>query len=341
MMALLSVERVSRRFERAPDLAERIVALAGGPDGREVVHAVDDVSLEVVKGEVLGLVGESGCGKSTLGRMLCGLLPPSAGTIRYRGKDVSRLAGHERTEAALAVQMVFQDPMASLNPRMRVGDSIAEAPVLHRIVPSRQARDYAVAEMERVGLHADFVTRYPHQLSGGQRARVGIARALAVKPKILVCDEAVAALDVSIQAQIINLFIDLRHSLDLTFVFVSHDLGVIEHIADRVAVMYLGRIVEMADAATLFSAPNHPYTKALLAEVPRLDARHRRFSALRGEIPSPLHPPSGCHFHPRCSSVMPSCRSGRPELLVTGADHVSACRLNEIALASPSLQPAT
>ena len=240
----------------------------------------------------------------------------------------------KRKEADLAIQMIFQDPMASLNPRMRIEDIVGEAPVVHGIVPEREKRDYVADMLVRVGLDPAVMGRYPHQFSGGQRARIGIARALAVKPKVLVCDEAVAALDVSIQAQVLNLFMKLRRELDLTYLFVSHDLGVIEHIADRVAVMYLGRIVELASADDLFARPNHPYTRALLAEVPRLDARRRKFTALKGEIPSPLNPPPGCHFHPRCPQVMAVCREGRPPLLDIGANHWSACRLNEVDAAT-------
>ncbi len=330
-MPILSVDRVSKRFTRTVDLAGRIANLLGADNRDQVVRAVDDVSLDVMEGEVLGLVGESGCGKSTLGRMVAGIMTPSEGVIRLRGKDVASLRGVERREADLAVQMIFQDPMASLNPRMRIEEIVGEAPVVHGIVPAAQQRDYVAELLVRVGLDPAVMGRYPHQFSGGQRARIGIARALAVKPKILVCDEAVAALDVSIQAQILNLFMKLRREMNLTYLFVSHDLGVIRHIADRVAVMYLGRIVELAPADALFDAPNHPYARALLAEVPRIDVRRRKFTAIEGEIPSPLAPPPGCHFHPRCPQAMSVCREGRPPLLPVGIEHVSACRLNETA----------
>ncbi|WP_406856796.1 oligopeptide/dipeptide ABC transporter ATP-binding protein [Alsobacter sp. KACC 23698] len=329
---IVSIEGVSKRFVKRVDLAGKFANLLGAGLRDQVVRAVDGVSLDIRPGEVLGLVGESGCGKSTLGRMAAGVMDPTEGVIRYRGQDVAKLDGPRRREADLAIQMIFQDPMASLNPRMRVEEIVGEAPMVHGLVTAAKRRDYVAETLTRVGLDPAVMGRYPHQFSGGQRARIGIARALAVQPKVLVCDEAVAALDVSIQAQVLNLFMDLRRDLDLTYLFVSHDLGVVEHIADRVAVMYLGRIVELAPADELFSRPNHPYTQALLAEVPRLDVRKRRFTALKGEIPSPLHPPAGCHFHPRCPRAMEVCREGRPPLLEVGPAHQSACRLNEVAL---------
>ncbi len=330
-MPILSVDHVSKRFTKGVDIAGRIANLLGADNREQVVRAVDDVTLDIMEGEVLGLVGESGCGKSTLGRMVAGIMTPSTGVIRWRGKDVAALGGAERRAADLAVQMIFQDPMASLNPRMRVEEIVGEAPVVHGIVEASQRRDYVADLLVRVGLDPAVMGRYPHQFSGGQRARIGIARALAVKPKVLVCDEAVAALDVSIQAQILNLFMKLRREMNLTYLFVSHDLGVIRHIADRVAVMYLGRVVELAPTDALFSGPNHPYAQALLAEAPRIDVRRKTFAAIKGEIPSPLAPPPGCHFHPRCPQAMPVCREGRPPLLSVGPEHLSACRLNETA----------
>jgi peptide/nickel transport system ATP-binding protein len=242
---------------------------------------------------------------------------------------VSSLAGAERARVQLAVQMIFQDPYASLNPRMRAEDIIGEAPVVHGLVKAAAKRDFVASLLARVGLDASLMRRFPHQFSGGQRARIGIARALAVRPEFLVCDEAVAALDVSIQAQVLNLFAELRRDLGLTYLFISHDLGVVRYLADRVAIMYLGRIVESGTTEALFSAPNHPYTQALLAEVPRLDARHKRFVAIKGEIPSPLAPPPGCHFHPRCPHAMPRCRIGQPALQEIAPGRLSACFLNE------------
>ncbi|HYF55052.1 MAG TPA: ABC transporter ATP-binding protein [Salinarimonas sp.] len=332
---ILTLEHVSKRFVRPLDAAERVANLFGAGLKDQVVRAVDDVSLSIAPGEVVGLVGESGCGKSTLGRVVAGILPPTEGRVLYRGRDVAGMGGTERRATDLAVQMIFQDPMASLNPRMRVLDIIGEAPVFHGIVPASGMESYVVEMMSRVGLDPTTRLRYPHQFSGGQRARIGIARALAVKPQVLVCDESTAALDVSIQAQVLNLFMRLRGELGLTYVFVSHDLGVVEHISDRVAVMYLGRIVELSPTEELFEAPNHPYTQALLDEVPRLVARKRTFTALKGEIPSPLAPPPGCHFHPRCPHAFDRCRVDRPALKAIAPGRFSACHLNDEAAARP------
>ncbi len=326
---LVALDSVSRRFVKPLDAAEKVANLFGAGLKEQVVRAVDGVTLSIADGEVVGLVGESGCGKSTLGRVVAGILPASDGTVRFRGEDVSRLAGPERRAADLAIQMVFQDPMASLNPRRRVVEIIGEAPVVHGLVKPGEMEAYVAAMMARVGLDPATRQRYPHQFSGGQRARIGIARALAVKPKVLVCDESTAALDVSIQAQVLNLFMELRREFGLTYLFVSHDLGVVEHISDRVAVMYLGRIVELAPTEALFEAPNHPYTQALLDEVPRLVAKKRRFSALKGEIPSPLSPPPGCHFHPRCPHAHARCMIERPPLKAIGPGRFSACHLND------------
>ena len=292
------------------------------------IPAVMDFSVSVQPGEAVGLVGESGCGKSTLGRMIAGIIHPSHGSISYKGQPIDRLQPSELRERRLKMQMIFQDPYSSLNPRMRVKDIIGEAPQVHGLVEG-PIDTFVSAQMERAGLDPTFQRRYPHQFSGGQRQRIGIARALAVSPEFLICDEAVAALDVSIQAQIINLFMDLRDQLGLTYLFISHDLGVVEHVADRVAIMYLGRVVEEASVDEIFSRAQHPYTRALLAEVPRLEARKRRFAALKGELPSPLDPPAGCHFHPRCPFAMPRCRVEAPALQTIAPGHTSACHLND------------
>ena len=325
-MALIQVNGVSKRFVKKLDLAGRIAARLGSDIREEVVHAVDGVDLTVAPGEVVGLVGESGCGKSTLGRMVAGILPPTEGQVLFEGRSTAALTGQDRRDATLAVQMIFQDPFASLNPRMRVEQIIGEAPLVHGLTDRAGLSDYVDDIMRKVGLDPSLKKRYPHQFSGGQRQRIGIARALAVKPRFLVCDEAIAALDVSIQAQVINLFMDLREEFDLTYLFISHDLSVVEHIADRVVIMYLGRIVESAPTEELFANPRHPYTQALLAEVPRLDQRKRAFTPIEGEIPSPLDPPPGCHFHPRCPHAMEICR-GTPPALSDANGRQLACYL--------------
>jgi peptide/nickel transport system ATP-binding protein len=342
---VIAIEHVSKRFVRRPGLAEWAAGLLGAFSGKVVagfpkkmrpkinlsgahavaVQALDDVTFSIAEREVVGLVGESGCGKSTLGRIVVDAIPPTAGKVTFGGGALDPAA---RREVARKIQMVFQDPMASLNPRMRVGEIVGEGPRVHGIVGRHEARADVDAMLARVGLDPAFGDRYPHQLSGGQRARVGIARALAMRPEFLVCDEPVAALDVSIQAQVLNLLMRLRAELGLACLFISHNLGVVEHIADRVVILYLGRVVEIAPSAELFAAPNHPYTKALLANVPRLDTKKRRFAPIKGELPSPFAPPAGCHFHPRCPAAIDRCRRDRPALAEIAPGRFSACHLN-------------
>jgi peptide/nickel transport system ATP-binding protein len=326
---LMDLRGITKQFVKPLDLAEKIVNLLGGHNRAEVVHAVDDVSLSIAEGEVLGLVGETGCGKSTVGRIVADILEPTLGEVYYRGAKRDDMTGATARDASLKVQMIFQDPFASLNPRMRVKEIIGEAPRVHDVVSSAELDNYIDEVMTTCGLDPSFKRRYAHQFSGGQRQRIGIARALAVKPDFLVCDEAVAALDVSIQAQVLNLFMTLREDFNLTYLFISHDLGVVEHMSDRVFIMYLGRIVETSPTDELFKDPNHPYTQALLAEVPRVESRKLDFTPVKGEIPSPIDPPSGCHFHPRCPHATERCRVEAPALKPIAPDRLSACHLND------------
>ena len=326
---IIELKNVTKRFVKTLDLAEKIANHFGANVKEQVVRAVDEVDLFVDNGEVLGLVGESGCGKSTLGRIVSGTLEQSEGTVFFNGQNVTDMPPEEARKVSLKVQMIFQDPFASLNPRMRVRDIIGEAPQVHGFVSATDIDAYVDEMMLRVGLDPSFKRRFPHQFSGGQRQRLGIARALAVQPEFIVCDEAVAALDVSIQAQVLNLFMKLRKDLGLTYLFISHDLGVVEHLADRVAIMYLGRVVESSATEELFANPNHPYTQALLHEVPRLETRRRQFEPIKGEIPSPLDPPPGCHFHPRCRHAFERCSKEQPKLREITSAWISACHLND------------
>ncbi len=310
----LQVRGVSCEFKPQVSLGDRIAARLGANVETRSVKAVDSVSLQIHRGETLGLVGESGCGKSTLGRMAAGILAPTAGEVLLDGKAV-RFNGIKTTTR---VQTVFQDPFASLDPRMKVGAAVSEGPVAHGLITTKESRDYVAYWFNEVGLDSSFVDRYPHQFSGGQRQRIAIARALAMKPELLICDEPVASLDVSIQAQIINLLLDLRERLQLTCLFISHDLSVVKHVSEQLAVMYLGRIVEKGDSAALFNRPAHPYTRGLLSSVPRLmidDEDIARFIPIGGELPSPLSPPPGCHFAPRCEWSDDRCMSDIPKLL--------------------------
>lgn len=314
-MALLEVE----------DLAKFFKLQSGRLHATHLVRAVDGVDLQLDAGETLGIVGESGCGKSTLGRLLLRLLEPTRGSVRFAGEDLSRLTAGELRSRRKSLQIVFQDPLASLNPRMRVGDIVGEGLEIHRIARGQEKRRQVRTLLERVGLGGDSARRYPHEFSGGQRQRIGIARALALRPRLIVADEPVSALDVSIQAQILNLLEEIQKEEGIAYVFISHDLRVVEHISHRIAVMYLGKIVETAEASTIARSAHHPYTRALQSAVPMLDPGQRRQRvSLIGETPSPMAPPGGCRFHPRCAYAIANCAIDAPALCGSG-EHRVAC----------------
>jgi oligopeptide/dipeptide ABC transporter ATP-binding protein len=323
---LLELRDVRRVFAPTRTLGTRIAQALRLATAQQAVRALDGVSLVVRPGEVVGVVGESGCGKSTAARLAAGLLAPSDGDVQVAGQPV-RLDAADRRRRARIVQMVFQDPMSSLNPRRRVADAVLDGPRAHGLVSPTETQAFVAGALQAVGLDESAQRRYPHELSGGQRQRVGIARALAMSPQLIVCDEAVAALDVSVQAQVLNLFVQLRQERQLAYLFISHDLGVVRYLSDRVVVMYLGRVVEEGPAEQVFARPLHPYTQALVAETDRIDAGARRFPPLQGEVPSPSNPPAGCHFHPRCPRAEARCRSEPPALRRLGPHQAVACHL--------------
>ncbi len=315
---LLKVRDLRKRFAVKGGIFSRVV---------DQVHAVDGVSFDIGKGETLGLVGESGCGKSTTGRCILRLIEPSSGEIWFQGNDVTKMDHGALQALRRDMQIIFQDPYASLNPRLKVGAIIGEALTIHKLAPTQKAmEDRVVQLLETVGLQPDHMHRFPHEFSGGQRQRIGIARALAVEPKLIVCDEPVSALDVSIQAQVINLLEDLQEQFGLTYLFIAHDLSVVEHISTRVAVMYLGRVVEIAPSRELYDNPLHPYTEALLSAVPIPDPTvKRKRIMLQGDVPNPIRPPSGCHFHTRCPIAKPDCAQRAPELRESKPGHWVSC----------------
>jgi len=314
-LSLLEVKNLRKSF--------RINDSLGRTSGQLV--AVDNLSLSLQEGETLGLVGESGCGKSTTGKLILQLLQADSGQVFFDGHELTGLSPRQMRPYRRRMQMIFQDPFSSLNPRMTIGTILSEPLLIHGLASSRQVRDRVIALLEKVGLTAEHEQRYPHEFSGGQRQRVGIARALAVEPQLIIADEPVSALDLSVQAQILNLLQGFQKEHNLSYLFIAHDLAVIEHVSDRIAVMYLGNIVELTSAEELYKNPRHPYTEALLNAVPSPDPDHPRPAALSGEIPSPVNPPSGCYFHPRCPYADDHCRQQAPALLETGNDHLVAC----------------
>lgn len=324
-MSLLKVSNVKKHFP-----------IHGGVLYREVakVHAVDGISFEVKPGEVLGLVGESGCGKSTVGRTILQLHKATSGSIEFDGKDLGQLSHKELTAARKDLQMIFQDPYESLNPRHSIGQILEEPFIIHKSLDESQRTERIKELLERVGLPASYIHRYPHEFSGGQRQRIGIARAVSQNPKLIVCDEPVSALDVSIQSQVVNLLLELQKEMNLAYVFIAHDLAVVKHISDRIAVMYLGKIVELTDAEAIYKKPLHPYTQALISAIPEPKPnRNKKRIVLKGDVPSPINPPSGCRFHTRCPFAKEECKVKEPELRRLknddGSDHDVACHFAE------------
>jgi oligopeptide/dipeptide ABC transporter ATP-binding protein len=318
-MSLLEIRNLKKHFPVGQALFSR---------NKDVLKAVDGVNLKVEQGETLGLVGESGCGKSTLGRAILRLIEPTSGEVYFEGKNLLAMSQRELRDMRRQMQIIFQDPYASLNPRMRVGDIVGEGLEIHKIAKGRAKRDRVIELLRQVGLREDHYGRYPHEFSGGQRQRIGIARALGVGPKFIVCDEPVSSLDVSIQAQIINLLQELQEKMHLTYLFISHDLRVVEHISHRVAIMYLGKVVEIAQSDTIYRDAKHPYTRALLSSVPipEVDGKKERV-LLQGDVPSPVNPPSGCAFHPRCAYRAGICDQMEPPLDFDAASHGVACHV--------------
>jgi peptide/nickel transport system ATP-binding protein/oligopeptide transport system ATP-binding protein len=330
---LLEVDSLVKYFPVRGGILQRTIAQ---------VQAVEDVSFAVKRGETLGLVGESGCGKTTIGRMLVRLIEPTSGSIRFEGRDILPLKGADLKALRSEMQIIFQDPFSSLDPRTPVGESIGEGLLVHGVKNARERQRQVLDILSKVGLEGYHAKRYPHEFSGGQRQRIGIARALVLRPKFLVCDEPVSALDVSIQSQVLNLLRDLQKDFGLTYIFIAHNMSVVEHISDRVAVMYLGKLVELSDRIELYRNPQHPYTQALMSAIPVPNPKLRRErTILKGDVPSPLNPPTGCRFHPRCPVAIDICSRVEPPLLDLGGGHMAACHLRQPANGAGISQPAS
>ncbi len=324
---VLSVENITKIYKNHPDIIDRFVSIFTKKSKYYELSAVSDLSFKIYEGETLGIVGESGCGKSTIGRILAGVIEQSSGDYNFRGQDSATIKKDGAT--SLRIQMIMQDPASAMNPRKKVLDIIGEAPLYHKLVTKEDYRNYVNSYLEKTGLKGDMIDRYPHMFSGGQKQRINIARALALQPEFLICDESVAALDVSIQAQIINLLQDLKDRLNLTMVFISHDLSVVKYICNRTLIMYLGKAVEVGDTEEIFNDPYHPYTQILLETAPKIHDYNVEFKQIVGEIPSPINPPSGCHFHPRCPHAMQCCKEQAPPMLETNGRKVACFYVNK------------